>query len=240
MRKCNRWAVGLVTSLVCVVIASPVSGQTIADGEFLDESWSHDLFVNHPSGTAVVTIERVATGGNPGAAHMGTQTFGSGCLWFAHLHVAAAYDPASAGPLTGVWFSIDFATIGGSGNCGAQPWNPEVGGGMILRQADDYFLSPDAYASPEQSLGWVTISADALTAVDFVRVESDGSFNHDVHPDFSESGGLLEFGYLSGNSTGQPVCYREWMADNFVLGLNGLAPVESVTWAALKVLYRPQ
>ncbi len=190
------------------------SNFVVRDGEFEDGDWSHDLFVNHPSGAGRASVARSGSAGNPGAAQTGRHDFGPGVLTYGHLNNEAWYAPATDGPISSVSFSIQFSVTAGGGACGGDPGNPQVSCGMLLHQDGHYFKTGEAWLSAGQVSGWVTIAARDLTAEDFRRIRADGT-TEAVHPDFTEKGNPITLGYGTGNSTGLDTCVRDWKVDNF-------------------------
>ncbi|MDH3592993.1 MAG: hypothetical protein OER88_13995, partial [Planctomycetota bacterium] len=178
----------IATALVLLASSARAEDQTFSDGEFFIVDWTQAILIN-PSGTFTFTTERRATGGNPGAFRRIThdRVGGSGSSSVAHFRVGMVFDPSTDGAIETVDWQLE-ARVGAATSGG-------VGYGPLIRQGGLRF-----YAIGDVILtgtGWRPAIEFGLTANDFIA--DDGSA---AKPDFSTSGGPIEFGFFSTNGAG--------------------------------------
>ena len=183
-------AVAVSAAVVVGAYASAPAAQaatvTFGDSTFADADW--ELIQNSfgPGGTA--TAAQVPTGGNPDAYRSHTitlnQPVGAEASAFPFSgSLPSTYDP-SLGAITSVDFSID--TIG------LLVGNQRVG--VAAKQDSVIYIvtTPGVFATEFE---WTNKIQSGLTADDFGTI-TDPS----IHPDFTESGGVIEFGFYSATS----------------------------------------
>lgn len=161
-----------------------------ADSEFLDGAWELQTVVVGPSSGSVT---RAATGGNPGACRVMTNllTASTNRVDGYHLCRAAVYSPAASGAITSIRASIDACLV--SSTHGA-PIHDGMGFGFALRQNGKLYHG--GYNITTQEVGQWKPHALDLTAADFGTLADPND-----HPDFSESGAEITFGFRTANSS---------------------------------------
>ena len=186
-----------VPFLVCGQFASADS--IISDSDFVDADWAAtSLFQVSSSSQA----QQVATGGNSDqfrqTTHMlNPDTSQERVAILYHGFLSGAYNPMTQGGISSIDYSVDRIVI-----------NPpfvgsQVGHRPALMQNGVVFTtisSPLNFASTS----WTSGSQLNLTESDFVDALSLAQFGGDgthFSPDFSGSGGSIQFGYFSGNTS---------------------------------------
>jgi hypothetical protein len=166
---------------------------TFTDPTLLAANWTSTKIVDTtPGASATTTSTSQPTGGSPGPYRETSHTWSNGAIVVAHANALALQDP-SMEPVYSVDFSADLIHITAG----------SVGGAVAVRAA---VLQGSAwYGGPTINVFsgvWATYAQSALTANDFVLVAGAGS----PHPDFTNAGAILQFGYLTANSaSGGPV-----------------------------------
>lgn len=183
--------------------ALPVSATEIAfsDQDFLNSQWARFDLQGFRGGSSSAT--QIAAGGNPGAYRWVSTTVNSSSttqrsnIISAHFFDEAVYDP-SQGAIHSLDYAEDSLLLFGFGE-------GQATGATVLQDDLVYAaLSPGLLANERR---WTSQSAEHLTENDFTLVGSlsDGLFDGFgtgalSHPDFSESGSLLQFGYFRANT----------------------------------------
>jgi hypothetical protein len=161
---------------------------TFVDGTFNPSDWSITLAYNAPNVLYSITNATPATGGNPGAHRETNQTGGwggtGGEVVVSHLNVLAVHDP-SIEPIYAVDWSWDIATLNGPGAGNQAAYH------LALYQAGTHYRSENADFNPSAS--WASYSEFDVPSTGFTRIVGPGP----IHPDFTSSGGLIQFGYAS-------------------------------------------
>lgn len=147
------------------------------DGEFSEAAWSSDAIrLQGGSPTGIAFQQTVA--GNPGAYWRNEidLVVGDG-MRMEHRADFAVYDPSSQGAIEKIDYSLDSAFFS-SGNYAHH---------LLLRQdGNNYYFS-----MPRVSGGtWTTQEVVTLTDINFFHRD-----NRSIHPDFSETGAPIEFGF---------------------------------------------
>ena len=193
------FALALTLALaVTVPAAAPV---LFFDGDFPDAEWtmvasSFEVTGKTPLPGGTGTGARQAeTSGNafraithevPAAPSPTTY----GALWSAHFRNGAVYDPSTQGPIGSIDYAERAKRIFGS------PLGQSAG--IAIRQNGMVFVA-QVGTTPEDA--FTRKEAKALKANGF-GVLTEGGFPGGASPDFSASGGPIEFGFVRGNSTG--------------------------------------
>jgi len=220
----------LTLAMVLLVFAGGQSSAraattTFSDGTFNSADWlSPPLVFTTPGGGAAAT--QVGSGGDPGQFQRIAQTVGPvGEILSVHLKVGAMYDPSTQGAITSIDYtesartwSTEFNTYGGSS-------------GPALRQNGKIYITGwtptrDDYWNPAPS-PWRTIDISGRGESQYYRIAAGSPLTPDYsdHPDFSASGGPIEFGFIRVNShTGGSSVVRTTDIDNWSLTLNTLPP----------------
>jgi hypothetical protein len=184
--------VGLATSSSCLA-------SVVFDGDFDDANWSLTTFQYGPNGGSGSASQVV--GGVPGTCRMVTNTCGSNGsgAWNLSTYTAFSYNPSAGGALTDLSFPIDSRYVNGLQAMG-----------FVVEQ-DNHFWRVGYFLNTPS---WVTY-AITPTAAEFYAMD----VGMPALPDFSASGGVIHFGFYSGNSsssTGSGYS-RSGLYDNFVV-----------------------
>ena len=184
---------------------STASAQAItvqfSDQTFDDSDWTAILGCTTPGQNCSFNASQQLTGGNPDEFRSVQHDFtGAGSIGVRHFANFASYNP-SAGAITSIDFSFDAAFLSSN----PSSFNA-VSYQFVIRQ-DGLVYEPFGVFSggsvgpglpPFSSPGeWVSYGATGATESDFV---ASGMPNN--NPDFSSSGSIIEFGYLTSNSSG--------------------------------------
>jgi hypothetical protein len=218
-------AVALGLRLATVAAAGPY---VFTDAVFNDPDWSHQFDVAPPASSG--SAARFSDGfGNPDSYQRITHNLaggGGGAITSTHINTTATYDPAVSGAITTLDYSeearvlsTEFSTYGGSSGPalrqGGFVYAVSVGSAVPLRD-DPMGALPSPYKN---------ISFSGLTAANFGRVTGALSIDFGSNPDFSASGGLIEFGYVRNNShTGPVLVTRVHAIDNWSATVNENPP----------------
>jgi hypothetical protein len=175
-----------------------------SDGTFTPSNWTSFKILDTTQGqSATYTIQTPPTGGNPNAYRETTHNYSTGAIAVGHLNVLAVHNPAVE-PIYAVSFSADLAHL-----TNPPPPFGAVGYRVLIRQFQAWYasISMDTYF-PQ----WQSYALNNLVAADFTLFAGAGT----LHPDFTSTGQLLEFGYITANSVGQtPSITRTSGIDNW-------------------------
>lgn len=168
-----------------------------SDGEFLDTDW---INVTQTINGGSVTLSRLTTGGNPDAhkrvqISTGSAPAGQRSIVFSvHLMSGFTHDPGVDGEVLHLEYTEDFRRV--TGNSIGQTY------GVAVRQGGHIFVTPGVMTGSQSS--WTTRALTTFTADDFARIDLtdliDG-LDEASKPDFSASGGAIEFGFFRANQT---------------------------------------
>jgi hypothetical protein len=115
-------------------------------------------------------------------------------IWIVHLYTppSSFYDPSTQGAIAGVRFSYDLS-----------PPSRSMTYGLLLFQNGKYFRSGPADTPANSAANaptWKIFPSRTLTAADFTEVKNGGDSG--IRPDFSCKGSPIQFGYVTGTSSG--------------------------------------
>jgi hypothetical protein len=214
--------------LLCSAFGADAS--TLSDGTFANSDWSLAIFSN--SGSSV-SAQQQSSGGNPDAYRQVVDSVNSagGSVPYsevigASIYQPVTYNPLLQGPLALLNYSIDSFCGDSCGGEGQLVAFAVEQGGQVFWSADSDFITG--------SLGiWKTTTASGLTASDFGLASSILDYDPTIHPDFSASGGILNFGFITGNSTPSSGYSITARFDNFAVNVPVLAVPEPPTWAVM-------
>ena len=172
--------------------AVPLSAATIfTDPTFTLGNYSQVIY-NSDTADVTVTVQETASG-NPGTAMEVLNTWSTPNITFTTItgliNTTFLYNPSTQGPIQSIDFSVDRyitlvgGTLGGTNN-----------GTVLLLQNGKYYF--DQITGPALVAGtFQTIPAAGLLASDFQLLDfTTGIVDGTQHPDFSASGGLIDFG----------------------------------------------
>lgn len=191
-----------------------------SDGTFNNADWTGTKILD-PGGNASFTAFQVASGGNPGSFREVTQTLHETPIGVSHLDSAFVYDPSTQGAITSITVNyslIEFSPLNGF----------EVAYGILAFQDGTYYITPTDNLNQSS---WTNFSHSGLTAADF---SNNNGFNlpgfGPATPNFSSSGGPIEFGFFTGNT---PTALNPFTTnsgiDNFSITLQTVPEPASLT-----------
>jgi hypothetical protein len=188
---------------------------TYSDGTFNNADWTATAIYNTGVGYTFTDSQKTS-GGNLGDFRevVHNLSFSPGSLFVAHMNNTDIDNPAVSGPISTIDFSYDLNQFN-------PPPNQAVAYDLLLFQNGSYydFSSGDLIFTNS----WTPFSHVGLTASDFV-LAVPGAIGP-VHPDFSATGSLIDFGYLSGNTnTGTGSDIRDSGIDNWSVTLHSPVP----------------
>ena len=185
----------LVVLATSSMVAGGSSAEGFSDGDFDDADWSVSTITFGNGG--VSSGDRMPSGGSPNAYRQVTINVSAApspaefsAVWSIPLRSGAVYDPSTQGAIVSIDYSEDARLFSGSAPAG-QTVAP------ALRQGADFYI-PAGMTVPETS--WTAKPFSSLTESDFFLIQDD-LIDADQHPDFSATGGPIEFGFGRGNST---------------------------------------
>lgn len=226
---------GLTALLVVVAFSGVVTAQTTVtfqDGDFPNANWTTSVEVLNGGGS--VNAFQVASGGTPGSFRRIENTLNSAIgtgvansVFGFHRLAGAVFDPATGGAIVSLAYAEDSQRISG----GVQAC------GLALRQGGVVYYGP-GFLTPTAFGTWVTTTQSGLTAAQFDALAPGVQV-----PDFSPSGGPIEFGFYRSNSTsvggGGGTTYGGIDNWQVILTIDAAVPVSGGTWGQVKALYTP-
>jgi hypothetical protein len=134
----------------------------------------------------------VANGGNPGGYRSMTHTFSQGGeIWVDHLYAGSTYNPSQQGAITSIDFSADRIILSAPfSGAGVADWFVVVQSTQVFTRA----ASPNVFSNT----AWLNTSQPGLVAADFQPAPG---------PNFSATGGPLQFGYRRANTNSSTTGY---------------------------------
>jgi lysophospholipase L1-like esterase len=214
-RGVTRLAFTLALSFLASVTV--IHALDIVDGDF-GGAWQYVAVQTGTGGTFSVSI---ASGGNPGNYLLTSTHINGNCgaIFGFGFRTDVVWDPSSQGAITRLNYSEDARLVVGFG--GGQAIGPAI------RQNGNYYRLPGNATGT--NMNWFTLSLSNLSSSQFIKVNPGGACNNDSdpssHPDFTASGGPIEFGFVRANSQidGQGAYDIQAALDNFHVTVNGVA-----------------
>ncbi len=199
----------LFSSLLIQSVALTQTFQ-ISDAQFPDADWTH--YLRADSGAGSQSITRQTPPDNPSGYQQGIHTWSNDTIRTAHILTAQTYIPSAKGPITGLDCSFTFRMADGSSNLNTTQ------AGVLLRQGENTYAYPQIQTF---SLGaaWASFSVTGLTAASFGLVTASG-IDTSTHPDFTCTGGAIQFGYTAVNTSTKPNNSVTWGTDNLLVTLH--------------------
>lgn len=209
----------VATVVLLVASAAPAATVTFFDGTFAGGDWDATKIVDTTSGaTATFGVTQVAAGGNPGDFRRVTHIYDEGSIFVGHLALGATYDPSATGAIVSLGYSYDLIHID-------PPPSQAVAYGIAIYQSGSWYsTAPFDVIFPQT---WTSFGFGGLTAANFTLRAGAGP----ATPDFSDTGGLMTFGYLSANSNtgGLPDLTRVSGIDNWRVEVTTV-PIPAGAW----------
>jgi len=189
---------------------NPVHGQAFSDDTFSDADWQVHVFTLGIGGSVTGTQDAF---GNPGPSRRVVDVVNAGSggqrgAWGFHLRTNASYAPSLHGGISQLDFSLDFANLSSCQTGG----DGQAFGPCIKQDGELYAI----YGITLTSTAWQTRLMIGVQSSDFQRFDpTTATFQSAFHPDFSSSGGLMEFGFFTANSSpslgyNRCVAYDNW------------------------------
>lgn len=194
------------SAALAMMAAVATAGQAMAvtsffDGVFNDPDWTLAPITN-PLGTGSFTNGfQMPVGGNGGSYRIVRNSLAIGgpgaAIVGIHMNVTAFYNPSSQGAITSINYSedsINFVNQGGNGQ----------GSGLaIIQGGNTYILRNPILVMPYAGYStWTANPAAGITASDMWMIDNAGNLFSGLNPDFSITGGVMQFGFWRGNSSG--------------------------------------
>jgi hypothetical protein len=226
----------IALALAAVGNAAAVS-ISYSDETFHNADWSMQvLFENYISQSFSAGQE--PTGGMPDEFrrnHMfGSETTNNGGIGPAgatigHFWNDASWNPSTQGEVDGILFRADGVAFDDRPAGQTVPTGVIVAMGFVLRQAGVvYVRNPSTNVSGPNSV-WQELSFNATAATAFTRFDEQPG-----HPDFSTSGGPIDFGYYTRAGAFVPAMNNDFGFDNFEITIS--TPVPEPSSAVLLVM----
>jgi hypothetical protein len=239
----------LVAAAAFALTGTAAHAAQIGDGTFNNSDWSLTVFTN--SASNVMASQAVAAGphgsfrsvtdfdGDAGGSVQNSLVLG------ANIYTAAEYNPAAQGALAALNMSIDSICPEPDGGCAG---DGQAYGFAVLQGGKVYLAGlPWDTGAANINQGWVTNAENGLTAADFGLVDvtpsglpdafSNSIENPNINPDFSASGGVIQFGFITGNSALNSGYIIASGYDNFQTNVEAYSAqggvTEPATWALM-------
>lgn len=214
----------MVRSIVAAVAllaaaTAPAATVTFFDDTFAGGDWDATKIIDTTAGaTATFGVTQVAAGGNPGDFRQVTHVYDAGDIFVGHVALGATYDPLATGAIASLGYSYDLIHID-------PPPGQAVAYGIAFYQSGSWYSTAPLETTFTET--WTSSGLSGLTAANFVRRAGAGP----TTPDFSATGGLMTFGYLSANSNtgGAPGLTRVSGIDNWRVELTTV-PIPAGAW----------
>ncbi len=200
----------LVIFILLFGITGSASALVFSDGTFNDTDWSLTIQTINAGGS--ISESQSLSGGNPGEFRRIINTvnpYSHSFIAGFYLRSGADYDPSTDGAIGTIDYSEDSIMLEGQGQ--GEATSP------ALFQNGKYYYTWGLLSN--QSV-WTHQSLLSLGAQDFYTI-----FDVNDHPDFSENGSIISFGFYRGNSTLGPGYTVDAGIDNWELKINPSIPV---------------
>ncbi len=221
--------------MLCIILSAcgcaMSAAQSFGDSDFNDADWTVVTETTGAGGT-LLSASQVLVGGNP-AAHRQIELELNGSAQgggvFTHsFRTSATYNPSVEGAIATLDYREDARCVVSSpGGCFVI--------GPSLRQDGNVFLSRKTPLLSISEFEWTHKELTGLTPEDFRSIASG---NYSEHPDFSDSGSEIEFGFHRAMSTSPVTITRSSAIDNWEIVLHQL-PVDLISFE-ISTLYHIQ
>ncbi len=182
-RNVRSFAVAMAATLA---LAPQSRAVVIAfDGTFDDADWIAQVQIGSPTSASNA---QVIAGGNPDA-YRETIVSAPSTVSFSQISPSLTYDPSSQGPLTTLRFGFD------ANYFSASPIVPVDIEPLLLQDGVFFVPTFNATLAPALGGGWQRLRSAELGQSMFTDPVTFGGTGT-AQPDFSASGGVIEFGYV--------------------------------------------
>lgn len=195
----NRSALAVMATGISALAASS-QAVVFFDGVFNDPDWSLTTITNAGGAGSFANGFQMPVGGNPTQYRIIRNSLNingaNSAVVGVHMNNLAFYNPG-AGAITQINYSedsINFLNQGGNGQ----------GSGCVIVQSGRIYLQRNPILVMPYSgySTWTANPAPGLVASDFHEIDAFGTIFAGNNPDFSIAGGIMQFGFWRGNSSG--------------------------------------
>lgn len=195
----NRFALATVATGISA-LAAQSQAVVFFDGVFNNSDWSLTTITNAGGAGSIVGAFQMPVGGNPNQYRI-IRNFlsingANSAVVGVHMNNFAFYNPGS-GAITQINYSEDSKNFVNQGGNGQGSGCVIVQGGRTYLQRNPILVMPYSGYS-----NWTANPAGGLVASDFYEIDIAGNIFAGNNPDFSISGGVMQFGFWRGNSSG--------------------------------------
>lgn len=173
-----------------------------SDGVFAAASWASTTIVNADGVGSTSTQTQILSGGN-GNEYMRIELNlvainPGGAVISLNRNTGAFYNPSTQGVITTIDYSED------SKNFQPMSFGDVQGTGLLIEQGGKTFIQRNpVLVMPNPGFAdWASNSAPGLVASDLWEVTATGTLISASNPDFSAAGGVMQFGFWRGGSSG--------------------------------------
>lgn len=217
--------------MLLMVLAVNVQATTFSESEFSPAGWQSIIVHSVDTGGSVTSTQQ--SGGNPGnhwRVHQIVNIPNPGLqskIKVFNFDALNTYDPQSQGAITLIDAQLDYQTISDL----QMGLGQSISACALRQNGVVYQAGSQATGNPPAS--WQTIQQLTLTSTDFVDVTGAPG-----HPDFSENGSVIEFGFGTSNTSGIGGAGRdtEVAYDNWSVTLVSPAQVPTLSHIGLGLL----
>ena len=214
-------------------VGSALASPVFFDGTFNNSDWSLATITNAGGAGSFVNAFQVPVGGNPTPYRIIRNSLSQGApnslVAGVHINVTAIYNPSITGVISSIDYSEDSINLLNQGGNGQGSGLAIFQGGSFYIQRNPVLVMPYVGFS-----SWTANPAPGLVAGDLWEIDfATGALNAFSNPDFSASGGPMNFGFWRGNSSGNQtsgVVQSECGIDNWRVEIN---PVPTPSAVAL-------
>ena len=162
---------------------------TFQDHTFNSADWTEEEFWDENS-NGTLSAGQETEGEN--SFRQVTHDWGVGTIVFVHLANHATYDPRTEGAITEVDFSYDVKAIG------PRPYGTSIS--LLAVQGGRYFVYSPGHIIWGDNTTWTPLTG--TEGGQFVEVSNSNGYQVDMdsHPDFSDAGLPIQFGFVTSNS----------------------------------------
>jgi len=190
----------VAAAIASAALASSAQAVTFLDGVFNNTDWTLTTITNAGGAGSTMNAFQVPTGGNPNQYRNNQLSLainGSNSGVFGvNMNVNAFYNPAS-GAIAVINYSEDSKNFSNQAGNGQLTGCAIIQGGRIYLQRNPLLVMPYSGFS-----NWQPNTASSLVAANFYELNNAGVLFSGSNPDFSTSGGVMQFGYYRANSSG--------------------------------------
>jgi len=188
--------------------------QTFSDNTFNNGDWNSTLLPCSIGGSSF-TAARDTSHGIPPPSRLTHHHYPTGTIYVAHVYQAASsqYNPATQGAIVGLDYAYDLnhSTTGNVAYCP-----------LVFQNGAYYYATGNLIAGPNANFSH--FMGANLTAASFTK--ACGPAGSNAHPDFSCTGSVIAFGYMTRNTNSIPgtVDNTDSRIDNWNISIKATTP----------------